>query len=134
MSTIAGYETTSVATARSDQAFIAATRHPVFRHWYYFTALAVVPFVFVAIPSPNRAMQDIAQLEQLAPKIERAPTLSPASREMIDRLVARQTAIIGSSDPSQEARRKAAIDRVSSAMKAKQAATIAQGGDRPSQD
>jgi hypothetical protein len=126
MSTIASYQTASASTV--------ATRSPVFRHWYYFTALAAVPFVFVAIPSPNRSLQDIAQLEQLAPKIERAPTLSPASREMIDRLVARQSVLIGSSDPSQDARRKAAIERVSSAMKAKQTATVAQSGDRPAQD
>jgi hypothetical protein len=124
MSTIAGYEIAPTS--------IAAIRNPVFRHWYYFTALAAVPFALVFVPSPNRSLQDIAQLERLAPTVERAPTLSPASQEMIDRLVARQNALVGSGDPSQETRRKAAIDRISSAMKAKQAATVAQSGDRPS--
>jgi hypothetical protein len=100
--------------------------------WYYLTALAAaLAVVLVALPA-NR-FNDVAQLERLAPQIERAPTLSVEAREMIGRLVTRQGAVVGS-DPAQDLRRKAAIERVVAAMKSKEAATVADRGSGPPQD
>ena len=72
----------------------------------------------VIVPSPNSALQDVARLERLAPEIERARSLSPDAREAIGRVTARTT-LAGFSDPSQEARRKTAIERITGAMKTK---------------
>jgi hypothetical protein len=68
----------------------------------------------------GRDAEDVAQLERLVPKIERAQTLSPEARETINRLIARQTTARGWDDPLQQMRRKAAIERVTSAMQAKE--------------
>jgi hypothetical protein len=87
--------------------------------WRYTTALAV-GLVAVFVSPGGRDAEDVAQLERLAPKIERAQTLSPEARETINGLIARQTIARGRDDPSRQMRRKAAIERVTSAMQAKE--------------
>jgi hypothetical protein len=101
--------------------------------WSYLAALAAVAAVcLVGLPNPNNALQDVARLERLAPEIERARSLSPDARESIGRVVARISSAAGFSDPSQEARRKAAIERVTGAMKTKD--VTAGAGDPPAQE
>src|SRR5262245_8091316 len=73
-------------------------------HWCYVAALAV-GFTALPVGLSNRSNEDIAQLERLTPRIERARTLSPAAREAIDRVVARQSVLVGSGEPSQDLRR-----------------------------
>ena len=68
----------------------------------------------------GRDVEDVAQLERLVPKIERAQTLSPEARDTINRLIARQGTAGGRDDPSRQMRRKAAIERVTNAMQAKE--------------
>jgi hypothetical protein len=87
--------------------------------WRYTTALAV-GLVAVFMSPGGRDAEDVAQLERLVPKIERVQTLSPEARETINGLIARQTVARGRDDPSQQMRRKAAIERVTSAMQAKE--------------
>jgi hypothetical protein len=89
------------------------------RRWRYTTALAV-GLAAVFMSPGGRDAEDVAQLERLVPKIERAQTLSPEARETINRLIARQTTARGWDDPLQQMRRKAAIERVTSAMQAKE--------------
>ena len=96
-----------------------ADDRPMLRRWRYTTALAV-GLVAVFMSPGGRDAEDVAQLERLVPKIERAQTLSPEARETINRLIARQTIARGWDDPSQQMRRKAAIERVTSAMQAKE--------------
>ena len=96
-----------------------ADDRPMLRRWRYTTALAV-GLVAVFMSPGGRDAEDVAQLERLVPKIERAQTLSPEARETINRLIARQTIARGWDDPLQQMRRKAAIERVTSAMQAKE--------------
>ena len=96
-----------------------ADDRPMLPRWRYTTALAV-GLVAVFMSPGGRNAEDVAQLERLVPKIERAQTLSPEARETINRLIARQTIARGWDDPSQQMRRKAAIERVTSAMQAKE--------------
>jgi hypothetical protein len=96
-----------------------ADDRPMLPRWRYTTALAV-GLVAVFMSPGGRDAEDVAQLERLVPKIERAQTLSPEARETINRLIARQTIARGWDDPSQQMRRKAAIERVTSAMQAKE--------------
>jgi hypothetical protein len=88
------------------------------RRWRYTTALAV-GLVTVFMSPGGRDAEDVAQLERLVPKIERAQTLSPEARDTINRLIARQSTAGGWDDPARRMRRKAAIERVTSAMQAK---------------
>ena len=103
-----------------------ADDRPMLRRWRYTTALAV-GLVAVFMSPGGRDAEDVAQLERLVPKIERAQTLSPEARETINRLIARQTTARGWDDPLQQMRRKAAIERVTSAMQAKE--SIPAGSD-----
>ena len=96
-----------------------ADDRPMLPRWRYTTAL-VVGLVAVFMSPGGRDAEDVAQLERLVPKIERAQTLSPEARETINRLIARQTTARGWDDPLQQMRRKAAIERVTSAMQAKE--------------
>jgi hypothetical protein len=107
---------------------VAGPRRPADRrplpHWCYTIALAVG--LAAAFMSPaGRKVEDIAQLERLAPKIERAQTLSMEARETINRLIARQNLAGGGDDPSHQMRRKAAIERITSAMQAKESIAAA---------
>jgi hypothetical protein len=85
----------------------------------YAAALVIGLSALVFIP-PDRNTQDVARLERLAPEIERARALPPETKESINRLVARQSMLVGTGSQSHETRRKAAIDRVTSAMRAKE--------------
>ena len=105
--------------SNSAAARVPADDRPMLPRWCCITAL-VVGFVAVFMSAAGREVEDVAQLERLVPKIERAQTLSPEARETINRLIARQTIARGWDDPSQQMRRKAAIERVTSAMQAKE--------------
>ena len=107
-------------SSRSAGARIPADHRPLRLRWCYTTVLAVGLVMSLA----GRGVEDIAQLERLAPKIERAQTLSPEARETIDRLIARQNLAGGRDDPSHQMRRKAAIERVTSAMQAKESIAV----------
>jgi len=111
-------------SSSSAGARIPADHRPLLPHWCYTTVLAV-GLVAVFMSPAGRGVEDIAQLERLAPKIERAQTLSPEARETIDRLIARQNLADGRDDPSYQMRRKAAIERVTSAMQAKESIAAA---------
>lgn len=135
MRTIFGHESAvsaSAANCDADRALIVTRQLLVFPRRYYLTALAALAFVVVALP--GKEFPDVSQLERLAPRIERAQTLSPEARDVIGRLVVQHDALAGSGASSQELRRKAAIERVTSAMKAKEASTVASGGFHPPQD
>jgi hypothetical protein len=98
---------------------IPADDRPMLPRWCCITVL-VVGFVAVFMSPAGRDVEDVAQLERLVPKIERAQTLSQEARETINRLIARQSITGGWDDPSHRMRRKAAIERVTSAMQAKE--------------
>ena len=100
------------------RAGVLARVHAPRLRWCYVAALAV-GFTALPLGHANRSNEDVAQLERLTPRIERARTLSPEAKEAIDRVVARQSILIGSGDPSHDARRKLAIERIITAIKAK---------------
>jgi hypothetical protein len=102
-------------------------------HWCYVAALAV-GFSALPLGHANRSNEDVAQLERLTPRIERARTLSPEAKEAIDRVVARQSILIGSGDPSHDARRKLAIERIITAIKAKDDGSTVGNANRRSDD
>jgi predicted HAD superfamily phosphohydrolase len=106
-------------SSNSLRAWLAADSRPLLRRWGY-TAALVVGLLAVFVSPSGRDIEDLVQLERLVPKIERAQTLSPEARETIERLVARQSLAVGSNDQTHQMRRKAAIERVTSAMKAKE--------------
>jgi len=105
--------------SNSAAARIPADDRPMLPRWCCITAL-VVGFVAVFMSAAARDVEDVAQLERLVPKIDRAQTLSSEARETINRLIARQSIAGGWDDPSHRMRRKAAIERVTSAMQAKE--------------
>jgi hypothetical protein len=98
---------------------ITAALHPMLPRWGYAAAAAVGLSALLFIP-PDRNTEEVARLERLAPEIERARILAPETRESINRLVARQSMLVGTGGQSHEIRRKAAIDRITSAMRAKE--------------
>ena len=100
------------------RAGVLARVHAPRLHWCYVAALAV-GFTALPVGLTNRSNEDITQLERLTPRIERARTLSPEAKEAIDRVVARQSILIGSGDPSHDARRKLAIERIITAIQGK---------------
>jgi len=106
-------------SSNSAGARIRADYRPLLPRWGYTTALAV-GLVAVFMSPAGRDVEDVAQLERLVPKIERAQTLSTEARETINRLIARQNLAGGRDDPSHQMRRKAAIERVTGAMQAKE--------------
>jgi hypothetical protein len=106
-------------SANSAGARIPTDHRSMLPRWCYITAL-VVGLVAVFMSPAGRDVEDVAQLERLVPKIERAQILSPEARETINRLIARQSIAGGWDDPSHQIRRKAAVERVTSAMQAKE--------------
>ena len=84
------------------------------------TATLVVGLAALFINPAGRDGDHLAQLERLAPRIERAQTLSPEATQTISRLIERQSVAGGAGDPSHQMRRKAAIERLIRAMQAKQ--------------
>jgi hypothetical protein len=122
MSTAAQYHAAAPAPAANgspEQALTATDWTLTAPGWPHVAALvAVAAACLVILPGPDNALQDVVRLERLAPEIERARGLSADAREAISRVTTRTT-LAGFSDPSQEARRKAAIERITGAMKAK---------------
>jgi hypothetical protein len=84
--------------------------------WFVLTSIAVICGLIAAtfVPSPR---QDIAVLDRLAPRIERAQTLAPETRTAIMQVVDRARSRNG--DPRHEVRRNATIGRVTDALKAR---------------
>jgi hypothetical protein len=64
------------------------------------------------VPSPR---QNVAVLDRLAPRIERAQALAPETRDAIMQLVDRARAPTG--DPRYDLRRSVTIERVTEAIK-----------------
>jgi hypothetical protein len=98
---------------------ITTALHPMLPRWGYAAALVIGLSALLFIP-PDRSTEEVARLEQLATEIERARALPAETRESINRLVARQSMLVGTGGQSHEIRRKTAIDRVTSAMRAKE--------------
>jgi hypothetical protein len=84
--------------------------------WFVLALVAVVCVLIATtfVPTPR---QDVAVLDRLAPRIERATTLAPETREAIMQLVDRARARTG--DPRYDVRRSATIERVTEAIKVK---------------
>jgi len=97
---------------------IPADNRSMLPRWCWIAVL-VAGFGAAFMSPAGRDVEDVAQLERLVPKIERAQTLSPEARDTINRLIARQSRAGGWDDPAHRMRRKAAIERVTSAMQAK---------------
>ena len=87
--------------------------------WGY-TAALVVGLAALFMSPAGRDVEELAQLERLAPRIERAQSLSAEARSAIEQLISRQGIAADSSDRTLDSRRKAAIERVTNAMKAKE--------------
>src|SRR5262249_60865124 len=82
------------AAPRTLPSFIAPTSRvdarPTLTRWCYTAALVVgLPVLFVN--PAGRDGDELAQLERLAPKIERAQTLSPEATQTVSRLIERQS-------------------------------------------
>jgi len=98
---------------------IATDLQPMLKRLGYAAALVIGLSALVFIP-PDRNSEEIARLERLAPEIERARVLPQETRDSINRLVTRQMVLVGTGGQMNEIRRKAAIERVTSAIRAKQ--------------
>ncbi len=90
--------------------------------WVYITTGTICVALLCLIPAQD-ARQHIALFERLAPRIERAQTLSADTHATLDRLVQAARLRMVAEAPY-DVRRQAAIDRVANALKAKQ---VAQG-------
>ena len=84
--------------------------------WFLLASIAVVCALIAAtfVPTPR---QDVAVLDRLAPRIERAQTLAPETRDAIMQVVDR--ARVPTGDPRYDVRRSVTIERVTDAIKAK---------------
>lgn len=84
--------------------------------WFFLALVAVICGLIAAtfVPTPHR---DVAVLDRLAPKIERAHMLAPETRDAIMHLVDRASAPTG--DPRYDLRRSVTIERVTEAIKAR---------------
>jgi hypothetical protein len=110
------------ASSNPQTSCITGALHPTLQRWGYAAALVIGLSALVIIP-PDRNAEDVVRLERLAPEIERAHALPLETRESINRLVARQITLVGTGGQSHDIRRKAAIDRVTSAIRAKDSST-----------
>jgi len=106
-----------------------ARLYSLWPRWCYGVAL-VVGFAALIFCRPAGDIEDVARLERLIPKIERTQALSPEARDAVNRLVARHGIATGSNDQSLEMRRKAAIERTTAAMNAKDISSTGSGIDR----
>ena len=84
--------------------------------WFFLASLAVVVALIATTFIPAQR-QDIAVLKQLAPRIERAQTLAPETRDAIMLLVDR--ARVATGDARTDRRSTATIERVTNAIKAR---------------
>jgi hypothetical protein len=104
----------------------AAGLHPMLPRWGYAAAVVIGLSALLVVP-PDRDTDEVARLERLVPAIERAQALAPETRESINRLVARQSTLVGTGGQSHEIRRKAAIERVTSAIRAREDSSTGRG-------
>src|SRR5262245_198865 len=88
----------------------------------------VVCALIVATVTPTHR-QDIAVLDRLAPRIERAQTLAPETRAAILQLVDR--AQLSTGDPRYELRRSATIARVTDAIRTRSGPELSTVGQGP---
>jgi len=84
--------------------------------WFLFASVAAVVALIAGTFIPT-SRQDVAVLDRLAPRIERAQTLAPETRDAIMQVVNRARASTG--DTRYNARRSATIERVTEAIKAR---------------
>jgi hypothetical protein len=84
--------------------------------WFLLAATIVVCALIVATYVPT-SRQDIAVLDRLAPRIERAQMLAPETRDAIQQLVDR--ARVSTGDARNDMRRTVTLERVTDAMKAR---------------
>jgi len=102
-----------------------AAVHAALPRWWYVAPLAAG--LTVLSVAHQKDAEGVAQLERLAPKIERIQALSAEARDAINRVITRQVSLIGSGEQAYDSRRKLALDRIAEALKAKDAAAA----DRP---
>jgi len=105
-------------------ATMLAGAHVMRRRWRYGAALAAA---LVAVPFcyPDRDLEELVQLERLVPGIERAQALPAETRDVIARIIAHQSAFVGSGSQARDIRRKLAIERATNALKAKEGSSHA---------
>jgi hypothetical protein len=94
--------------------------------WFYLAAGTICIALLCVVPAQD-ARRQAALFERLAPKIERAQTLSPDTHETISRLVQAARLRTPAGDALHDVRRQTAIDRVANALKAKQVAAADDG-------
>jgi hypothetical protein len=75
----------------------------------------IVVCALIAATLISTPRQDIAVLDRLAPRIERAPTISPETRAAIQQLIDR--ARVSTGDPRNDMRRTVTIERVTDAIR-----------------
>ena len=76
--------------------------------WFVLALVGVICLLVATtyVPTPR---QDVAVLDRLAPRIERAPALAPETRDEIMKVIDR--ARIPTGDPRQDGRRSVTIER-----------------------
>src|SRR5262245_16515178 len=98
-------------------------------HWMRWRSAAALLLVAIAfLLLGGREIEHVAQVERLAAKVERARTLAPETKDVIDRLVLRLEPASASDGSAQALRRKAAIERITAAVGAKDIASTDSGG------
>ena len=103
----------------ADHTAVLAGVHAIRRRWWYGATFAAV-LVALSLAHSDRDFEEVVQLERLVPRIERAQALSSESRDVIVRMVAHQSALVGSGGQARDLRRKLAIERATNALKAKE--------------
>jgi hypothetical protein len=85
--------------------------------WFVLALVGVICLLVATtyVPTPR---QDVAVLDRLAPRIERAPALAPETRDTIMKVIDR--ARIPTGDPRHDVRRSVTIERVTDAIKDKE--------------
>jgi hypothetical protein len=87
--------------------------------WFLLGSIVVVCALLAAILLPTHR-QDVAVLDRLAPRIERAQTLAPETRDTIMQVVNR--ARVSTGDPRNDMRRSVTLERVTDAIKTRSGA------------
>ena len=101
---------------------------------FFYAGLALVICLLIVIALSPRTRQDVAVLERLTPRIERAQMLDPQTRAAVLQLVERVRETAGdhryetAGDHRYHERRELAIQRVTDALNAKEGlANVGQG-------
>ena len=82
--------------------------------WFLLASIVVVCALLAATLLPTHR-QDVAVLDRLAPRIERAQMLAPETRDTIMQLIDR--ARVSTGDPRSDMRRSVTLERVTDAIK-----------------